>query len=198
MSEDVLTVGVIADTHVPDRAASLHPRILPIFSERGVTQILHAGDVCSREVLDELGRVAPVTAVHGNRDWALLSNLPVVQNLTLMGVPTALMHGHGSASQYFWDKMKYFVEGYRFARYQKILKESAPQARLMIFGHTHRPLNMAENGVTYFNPGSACMAFMNRELPTVGILRIQRGGNIQGEIVPLQGYTLVNRQWQTV
>ena len=57
---------------------------------------------------------------------------------------------------------------------------------------------MAENGVTYFNPGSACMAFMNRELPTVGILRIQRGGNIQGEIVPLQGYTLVNRQWQTV
>ncbi len=62
------TLGLISDTHIPDRAAELNPRVLQIFEEARVSQILHAGDIMNQTVLDELAQVAPVQAVCGNRD----------------------------------------------------------------------------------------------------------------------------------
>ncbi len=198
MPELALTVGVLADTHVPDRALGLHPHILGTFRAQQVNQILHAGDICSPDVLEELAQVAPVTAVRGNRDWLLMQSLPAVQNLTLAGVPAALLHGHGSTAHYLWDKALYMVEGYRFERYQKLIQQSAPYAKLVVFGHTHRPLVKSENGVLYFNPGSACNAFRTRDASTIGVLRFFVDGTMQGEIVALSGYILNNRQWQAI
>ena len=56
------TLGVIADTHVPDRRPDLDPQILPIFLQAKVQTILHAGDVSSQKVLDQLSQIAPVLA----------------------------------------------------------------------------------------------------------------------------------------
>lgn len=56
-------VGLIADTHLPDRCLALPPAVFDVF--RGVEMIVHAGDVGARSVLDELGAVAPVAAVRG-------------------------------------------------------------------------------------------------------------------------------------
>lgn len=198
MTELALTIGVLADTHVPDRALGLHPRILETFRARQVDQILHAGDICSPDVLEELAQVAPVTAVRGNRDWLFMQSLPLVQMLMLAGVPTALLHGHGSTRHYLWDKALYMVEGYRFERYQKLIRQTAPDAKLIVFGHTHRPLVKNENGVLYFNPGSACNAFRDQDAATIGVLRIFADGSIQGEILALSGYILNNRQWQAI
>ncbi len=71
--QPILTAGIVADTHVPDRVYEIHPGILPFFQSQGVTQILHCGDICSASVLEELSQYAPVTAVRGNRDLTLLA-----------------------------------------------------------------------------------------------------------------------------
>ena len=55
-----LRVGVIADTH-----GLLRPDVHRVFE--GVTEILHAGDVCGNEILDELALIAPVRAVATTR-----------------------------------------------------------------------------------------------------------------------------------
>ena len=67
----VRRLGVVADTHIPDRVRSLHPDLLPGLKAANAEVILHAGDICSPVVLAELSQVAPVVAVRGNRDWAL-------------------------------------------------------------------------------------------------------------------------------
>jgi putative phosphoesterase len=73
----LITLGVIADTHIPDRARSLDPQLLSIFDAAQVKAILHAGDVCVPRILDELGEIAPVHAVRGNRDLWALRQLPL-------------------------------------------------------------------------------------------------------------------------
>ena len=70
------TLGVISDTHIPDRTPQLNPRVLEVFQQARVTQILHAGDIMVQSVLDELATIAPVQAVCGNRDIWNLKHLP--------------------------------------------------------------------------------------------------------------------------
>jgi predicted phosphodiesterase len=62
-------LGVLADTHIPDRVPGLNPRVLKIFQQARVSEILHAGDVSIPQVLEELRQVAPVSVVQGNRDF---------------------------------------------------------------------------------------------------------------------------------
>ena len=95
-----VTLGVISDTHVPDWVDRLHPKTIGIFKEAKVDAILHAGDICSPEVISQLERVAPVFAVRGNRDIYLLSKLPRVRLLTFAGHRIALVHGHGRWNHY--------------------------------------------------------------------------------------------------
>ena len=71
------TIGVISDTHVPDRSQRLSPAIGRIFREEGVSAVLHAGDVAVPSVLEALGEYGPVIGVRGNRDWLLASRLPM-------------------------------------------------------------------------------------------------------------------------
>jgi len=91
----MITLGIIADTHVPDRVPQLNPRIFSIFREAGVQAILHAGDACSSDVLSQLGEIAPVHAVRGNRDSTRLAYLPRKLTLEFGGLTIGMMHGHG-------------------------------------------------------------------------------------------------------
>ena len=101
----MLTLGVIADTHVPDRVRRINPRIITFLKECGVAAILHAGDICSPVVLSQLADIAPVHAVQGNRDVWRLSHLPMKLSLEYGGVTIGLTHGHGSFSGYFTQKL---------------------------------------------------------------------------------------------
>ncbi len=184
----LVTLGVISDTHVPDRARRLHPRVMPLFQEAGVTAILHAGDISTPAVLAELGRVAPVTAVLGNRDWLLRGSLPMQARLEFAGVQVVLAHGHGGWSRYLFDKFQYLLRGYRAERYQRPLLKAYPGARVIVYGHTHRPANLWVAGRLLFNPGAAgVISLPGWKSPTVGLLRIFPGGEVAGEIVRLDG-----------
>lgn len=190
-----MVVGVLSDSHISDKVDSLHPALIPALRASQVNLILHAGDVCVPKVLDELGKIAPVKAVRGNRDWFLTGNLPWVQTFDLEGVQVALMHGHGGWINYIRDKITYIQNGYQFERYQKQVLQMVPEAKLIIFGHTHFPENVLLDGRLVFNPGSCAMAIEEDCNPTFGLLRIEAGKPVVGEIKELVGYRLDNRRW---
>src|ERR1700694_5389693 len=103
----MVRLGVICDTHIPDRMRALPPAAFDAL--QGVDAILHAGDVCVQRVLDALGELAPVYAVRGNRDLAL--RLPLDRELTFEGVRLGLTHGHGSLLEYAREKLITVVLG---------------------------------------------------------------------------------------
>src|SRR5512143_3359148 len=110
-------LGVLADTHVPDRVAQLDPDVIEVFQQAGVEAILHAGDVSVPEVLEQLGQVAPVYAVRGNRDIFRLYNLPLKVELNINGSSIGMTHGHGTFSRYIIDKLHRAVKGRLVERY---------------------------------------------------------------------------------
>ncbi len=188
---------MVADTHIPDRARSLHPQLVPALKSAGVDLILHAGDISVPSVLDVLGQVAPVKAVRGNRDWSF-SDLPLVLRLELAGVRVVLMHGHGGWWNYLKDKGKFMIEGYRFERYQKKVVESAADAKVIVFGHTHRIENVNINGRMIFNPGTANAGYRSDIPSSIGFLNFYPGGEVEGEILMLAGYRNRAGNWEAV
>ncbi len=184
----ILKVGVVADTHIPDRARSLHPQLIPALKSARVDLILHAGDISTPAVLEELNTVAPVKAVRGNRDWSFRPPLPLMIRLELAGVPVVLMHGHGGFWHYLKDKGKFAIQGYRFERYQKMMVELAPDARVIVFGHTHRIENITLGDRVIFNPGTANSGYRVEFPSSIGLLNFYAGGKVEGEIIKLTGY----------
>jgi uncharacterized protein len=160
-------VVVLADTHAPRRWRSCPPRVAQQL--RGADLILHAGDVCTATVLDELKQYAPVTAVVGNNDGPDVADwgaTPAAE-LDLDGLRVAMLHDSGPAAG-------------RLAR----MRRAFPRADLVVFGHSHIPLDQAGYGLRIFNPGSPTD---RRRQPhgTLGVLRIESGVLAEAAIVPV-------------
>lgn len=188
-------IGVVADTHIPDRARSLHPNLLPALRKAGVSHILHAGDISSRRVMNALSSVAPVTAVRGNRD-IFLRGLPMVAQCQFCGVRVAVMHGHGGVLSYFIDKGKHLLFGYKVDHYIKDLVRAGGEAQVIVFGHTHHAITLMAEHKLLFNPGSATTGPEQGRGPTFGLIYIAQGEPVRTQVVPLTGYAL--RRWQWV
>jgi putative phosphoesterase len=190
MSPAEITLGVIADTHIPDRAKHLHPQIQSVFQQAGVSAILHAGDISIPNVLKQLSRIAPVYAIRGNRDWLFIRSLPLTRCLSFNGATIILTHGHGRWNDYILDRIYYMLHGYHLERFSQRLLNAFPQAQAIVFGHTHRPLNLRLNGLLLFNPGSPHFPEQEDQAPSVGLLHIPAGGHeVQGEIIELSPLT---------
>lgn len=132
-----LRVVVLADTHIGRGSSRRLPRLARAEVERADV-ILHAGDILVREVLDDLGRVAPVHAVLGNNDHELRGELPESLQLDLDGLAVAMVHDSGP----------------RRGRAER-LRRRFPDADLVVFGHSHEPVNEpGVGGQWLLNPGS--------------------------------------------
>jgi putative phosphoesterase len=177
----MLSLGVIADTHVPDRRRSLDPRLLELLRSRDIQAILHAGDVSAPRVLRELERIAPVYAVRGNRDWLWLRHLPSERIMTFGGVTIAMAHGHFGWLRYLLDRPYYTLHGYRHERILPRLLRDFRQAQVIVFGHGHLPLNEWIDGRLLFNPGSPHFPSEKKVAPSLGFLHIQGGSEIRDE-----------------
>jgi len=150
-----LKIGVVSDTHGlfrPEVAAALE----------GVEQILHLGDVGKLAILDELARIAPVTAIRGNVDRSgPCAELPETEVLLLGGRYVYLLHDLNTLH----------------------LDPAAGKFAAVLFGHTHVPNFYIRKDVLYFNPGSC--GPRRFQLPvTVGILEI-RGAEFHPRILQL-------------
>jgi putative phosphoesterase len=178
-------LGLIADTRVPDRNSSLSPAVLEVFSSAGIRMILHAGDISCKAVLDQLAEIAPVKAVGGNRDLMIRPALPSRLEFQVEGVRVALAHGHGGWGRYITNKMLHFRDGYRFEIYQRFLARQFPNADVIVFGHTHRAINLRLDGRLYLNPGAAFPCRVNGFITQCGLLNIYANGSVEGEIITL-------------
>jgi putative phosphoesterase len=143
-------IGLISDTH-----GLLRPEVHAALS--GVSRILHAGDVCGDEILDELSLVGPVTAVAGNCDPPDDPRLPASIDLEIDGVRIHVSHGH---------ELGVPTPAGLLARYD---------ADVIVFGHTHRPLvRRVADGRLLVNPGSAGARRFDLK-PSVALLTIEQG-----------------------
>jgi putative phosphoesterase len=162
-----MRVVVLSDTHGPRYWKSCPPRVAEQL--RDADLILHAGDVCTAGVLDELAQYAPVTAVIGNNDAPDVAGWGATPTaaLEIDGLPVAMIHDSGPSAG-------------RLGR----LRRMFPGARLVVFGHSHIPLDESADGTRIFNPGSPTD---RRRQPhgTLGVLRIADGALLEAAIIPV-------------
>jgi putative phosphoesterase len=157
-SAETLWVGVISDTH-----GLLRPGVFEAF--RGVSHILHAGDVGDPMILDDLAALAPVTAVWGNMDGPEIRAVTREEEaLELARTPIAMIHGH-QLSDY----------GRLPARFS--------EAHVIVHGHTHQPSSDRIDGTLVLNPGSAGPRRPGKPV-TVALLRLDSDG-VRARHVPL-------------
>jgi len=176
-----IKLGVIADTHVPDRVDALPEELLQKLRDARVNRILHAGDASSWKVIRDLEKIAPVTSVQGNRDWFSGRRTPRHETLMLNGISITLAHGHRSILHYLKDKWAYYRHGYHFERYYQHLNQDYPNTDVIIFGHTHHQTVKWMDGQLLFNPGAAYPCEYNHFNPEYGFLSITQEGIIQTE-----------------
>jgi putative phosphoesterase len=178
-------LGVIADTHIPDRVPKLNPRVLEIFQHAEVNAILHAGDVSSSGVLDELRQLAPVYVVQGNRDIFYLRQLPMRIEMDFEGISIGMAHGHGTFSRYMVDKIHRAMRGRMVGMYLQRLQIAFPGVDVIVFGHLHVPCNFRLEGKLFFNPGSTSYPWPRGAPATVGLLHMNGNAEVEGEIISL-------------
>ena len=157
-----MRLGVISDTH-----GLLRPEVFDAFAE--VDHIIHAGDLGPLELLTELEAIAPVTAVYGNTDGPeVRRRLPQVATVELDGFDIVVTHGDQLGSPT-----------------PEKLNATFPDAQIIIYGHTHRPLlTIVDVVVTVMNPGGAGHRRFNLP-PSVGIMELEPGIPPRGRLVPL-------------
>jgi uncharacterized protein len=158
-------VVVLADTHI--RRGS--PRRLPgsVYAAlEGADLVLHAGDVVSGELLEELGRFAPTVAVLGNNDTELVGQLPEERLFAVEGYRIAMVHDSGA----------------RKGRESR-LRRRFPTADLVVFGHSHIPIDAPGlDGQWLFNPGSPTER-RPQPHPTFGFLRVDDSRLVEHRIL---------------
>lgn len=157
-----MRLGIIADTH-----GLLRPSVLKVFAE--VDHILHAGDVGRPDLLTELEALAPVTAVYGNTDgFDLRARCPEVADVQFGGLNITVTHGDQFGSPT-----------------PEALREAYPDADVIVFGHTHKPLlQLVDLTVTIMNPGAAGPRRFDL-VPSVGIMELEPGIPPRARLVPL-------------
>lgn len=150
-----MIVGVISDTH-----GLLRPEAVELL--RGSEHIIHAGDIGAPEIIPELEKIAPVTAIRGNVDtqaWA--RKFAETEVVELAGLHIYVIHDTNALD----------------------LNPKAAGFAAVISGHSHKPKQEIKDGILYFNPGSA--GPRRFKLPiSVGRLVIV-GGKLSAEILEI-------------
>ena len=144
-----MRIGLIADTH-----GLLRPEVFGAFE--GVNQILHAGDVGGRAVINELEAIAPVRAVFGNVDLAGDPYLEQALHVSIGGRTIHVSHGHELGSP---------TPARLLTRYD---------ADVVVYGHTHRALIERTGERLVVNPGAAGPRRFDVQ-PSVAILDVIDG-----------------------
>ncbi len=157
-----MRLGIISDTH-----GKLRPEVFDVFTE--VEHILHGGDVGDLDVLEALEALAPVTAVFGNVDgFEIRERCPRVAELELEDFQVVVTHGDQFGSPN-----------------PAVLHEAFPDAEIIVYGHTHRPLlELVDRTVTVMNPGSAGAARFGLR-PSLGIMELEPGIPPRARLVSL-------------
>jgi len=155
--------AVIADTHMPRRARTLPEGLIPHLQRADL--ILHAGDLMDPTLLEELAAYAPTRAVRGNLDPPE-AGLPETLEFEFGGARVAMIHDSGTKRG-------------RRSRMQRRF----PEARIVVFGHSHIPWLEDQDGLILLNPGSPTDRRRQQD-HTFALLRVEDSG-VTAEILAL-------------
>lgn len=135
-----MRIGVISDTHIPDRATAIPAKILQDF--KTVDLIIHAGDLVDLSVIEQLKKSCPnIKAVRGNMDPAeVRSEFPEKEIIQAGNYRIGVMHGSGAPVHLVDFLTRAFKDD---------------NVNIIIFGHSHNPFNEKKGNILFFNPGSA-------------------------------------------
>ncbi|MBM4240343.1 MAG: metallophosphoesterase [Euryarchaeota archaeon] len=151
-----MLIGVISDTHIPDRYSKIPEAVFEVFG--GLDLILHAGDLISMEIWDELQTIAPTKCVQGNMDKAYGTNLPKQDIINVEGVKIGLNHGEvyprGDSQQLEYIGLEMGVD-------------------VLITGHTHWAFVKKVDDIILLNPGSPTVPRMSD--PSLMLLEVKKG-----------------------
>ena len=161
-----MKIGVLSDTHIPQTAPKLPDEIYSAFKDADL--ILHAGDFTVMSVLDELKRLAKTEAVFGNMDGSdVRKALPEKKIIKVNKFTIGLIHGYGAP----------------FRIINTVKNEFSNELDVIIFGHSHSPINEVRDGILFFNPGSPTDKIFAR-YNSYGILTTNN--RIKGEIIKIK------------
>lgn len=159
-----MKIGVISDTHIPNRATSIPTTVLEGFA--GVELIIHVGDWQDMSVYQELTRIAPVEGVAGNVDGEeIQQKFGVKKVLSINGFKIGVVHGDGKGK----TTLKRVTEAF-----------NNQVVDVILFGHSHIPYHQIHNGIIYFNPGSPTDKRIQKKY-SYGILSLEK--EIQAELI---------------
>jgi hypothetical protein len=148
-----MLIGVISDTHIPERAQKIPDMVFKVFKD--VDMILHAGDLVSVDIIDQLEKIAPTRCVQGNMDRYYGLKLPKNEVITIEGHKLGLNHGEvyprGDTQQLKYIAMELGV-------------------KILITGHTHWAFIKEFDDVILLNPGSPTVPRMSE--PSIILLEI--------------------------
>ena len=151
-----MLIGLISDTHIPDRRIKLPQPVFDAFED--VDLIIHAGDITSQSVLDDLEKIAPVHAVEGNMDRVVGElELPTSKIIEAEGHKIGIVHGEvyprGDTQQLYYTALELGVD-------------------ILVSGHSHIAQLEKIKDVILVNPGSPTNPRLSD--PSVALLEINK------------------------
>jgi putative phosphoesterase len=172
-------IGLIADTHMPGTIGSLWPSAIEFL--KGSDAILHAGDLHTLDVVDELIQLAPTYVSEGNGDRGILDDrVKPSWRLSFEDFSVGMVHHCPSPER----KDEPHVRE-KLSRYFDTLPD------IIVFGHTHLEMVHRYRDLTLVNPGSPTLPRnQSLQLGTLGEIIID---NDQARIRLVQ---LTENHWQ--
>jgi len=158
-----MRIGLIADTHMPGSREELWPQVFTAFSD--VDCILHAGDLHTLDVVNQLESLAPVYVAKGNGDVDIEDGR-VKDNwiLDFGGISVAMIHRLPSP-----DRRAHLLSEYASRHFGV---NASPD--VVIYGHTHQASVHHIEDRLYVNPGSPTLPRnQSLRLGTIGFLELQ-------------------------
>ncbi len=149
-----MLIGVISDTHIPDRSPKIPKAVFEVFD--GVDMVLHAGDLTSPQILDELQMMAPTRCVQGNMDRRYGTKFPKEDIVVVDEIKIGLNHGEvyprGDTQQLKYIGLELGVD-------------------VLITGHTHWAFVKEVDDILLLNPGSPTVPRLSD--PSVMVIDIE-------------------------
>lgn len=157
-----MRIGLISDTHIPGAALRLPSAVTDIFCN--VDLIMHAGDIFSPRVLDDLQKVAPVIAARGDGDSGDVlrdSRVKWKHVLRVNGKTLWLIH-----------EMPYPYPLHQWRTRAVRMGTESDVPDIVVFGHDHCTIVERLGGVLLVNPGSPTFLNYRSGPGTLGLLEI--------------------------
>ena len=138
-----MKLAILSDTH-----GLLRPQLLEQLQTADA--ILHAGDINTQAIVEQLKAIAPLYIVRGNNDKDWAESIPHDCTVTLEGVTFYLVHN------------------------KKEVPADLKGIDVVVFGHSHKYVQEQKNGILWLNPGSCGPRRFHQEI-TFMMAQVEQG-----------------------